>query len=97
MLKKGYIISYRTGKNTTSQTPSATLDLEGWTRYFRHRHYIKMKRIKRLLNLINALWKHLMLHSLQLILNFDQDIVIKIYEDRTMKISSFNYSMPGYI
>ena len=32
------------GKNTTSQTPSSTLHLEGWTRYFRHRHSIKLSK-----------------------------------------------------
>ena len=51
-----------------------------------------------------------MLHWLKLILNFNQDpalfwqkqiltglLVIKIYSNRTMKISLFNYSMLGYI
>ena len=33
-------------KNTTSQAPSSTLHLEGWTRYFRHRHSVKFSKNK---------------------------------------------------
>ena len=32
------------GKNTTSQAPNSTIYLEGWTRYFRHRHSIKLSK-----------------------------------------------------
>ena len=59
---------------------------------------------------INALWKNLMLYWLKLILNSDQGLaffkqkqiltsllVTKIYKNRTMKISLFNYCMLGYI
>ena len=45
-LKKEYSISSGIGINTTSQTPSPTLHLERWTRYFRHDaqlNYIKTK------------------------------------------------------
>ena len=34
------------GKNKTSQAPSPTLYLDGWTRYFRHRHSIKLSKNK---------------------------------------------------
>ena len=73
-------------------------------------NYIKMKWIQNLLNSTNALWKDLMLYWLKLILNSDQDLAIfqqkqiligqlvtQIYENRTTKISLFNYSMLGYI
>ena len=40
--KEIHAISPRTGKNTTSQVPSSTLHLKGRTRYFRHRHTIKL-------------------------------------------------------
>ena len=62
-------------------------------------------------NPTNALWKDLMLYWPKLILNSDQDLalswqkqiligllVTKIYKNRTVKISLFNYSMMlGYI
>ena len=41
-LKKEYTISPGTGKDTTSKTPSSALFLEGRTRYFRHRHTIRL-------------------------------------------------------
>ena len=71
---------------------------------------MKRKWIQSLPNPTNALWKNLMLYWLKLILNSDQDLalswqkqiltgllVTKIYKNRTMKISLFNYSMLGYI
>ena len=45
-LKKEYPISPETGKNKTSQTPSSTLHLEGWTVYFRERHTMKLYKNK---------------------------------------------------
>ena len=33
-------------QNATSQAPSSTLHLEGWTRYFRDEHLIKLSRNK---------------------------------------------------
>ena len=33
-------------QSATSQAPSSTLHLEGWTRYFRHGHLIKLSRNK---------------------------------------------------
>ena len=33
-------------KNTTSQAPSSSFHLEGWIRYFIHRHSIKLSKIK---------------------------------------------------
>ena len=72
--------------------------------------HIKIKWIQSLPNPTNALWKDFMLYWLKLILNSDQDLalswpkqnitgrlVTKIYKNRTMKISLFNYSMLGYI
>ena len=44
--KKEYTISSRTGKNTTSQIPSSALQLDNWTRYFRHKDTIKISKIK---------------------------------------------------
>ena len=44
-LKKEYAILPGTGKNTTSQTPSLILHL-GRIGYFRHRHTIKLCKIK---------------------------------------------------
>ena len=38
---KEYTVSSETEKNTTFQASSSTPHLEGWTRYFRHRHSIK--------------------------------------------------------
>ena len=71
---------------------------------------MKRKWIQSLPNATNALWKNLMLYWMKLILNSDQDLalsrqkqiltglpVTKIYKNRTMKISLFNYSMLGYI
>ena len=73
-------------------------------------NYINKKWIQSLLNPTNALWKDLILYWLKLILNSDKDLtlfrqkqiltdllVTKIYKNRTMKISLFNYSMLGYI
>ena len=45
-LKKEYTISPGTEKNTTSQTLSSILHLEGWTGYLRHRHTIKLYKNK---------------------------------------------------
>ena len=39
-------ISSGTGKNTTSQTPNATLHLEGWNRQFNYWHAIKLYKNK---------------------------------------------------
>ena len=71
---------------------------------------MKRKWIQSLPNPTNALWKNLMLYWLKLILNSDQDLALSwqkqsltgplatnIYKNRTMKITSFNYSMLGYI
>ena len=69
---------------------------------------LKIKWIQRLLNPNNALWKHLMLYQLNLILNYIQGLVLSrqkqilgsnshIYKNRAMKISLFSYSMLGYI
>ena len=44
-LKKEYTIFPKTEKNATSQTPSLILHL-GRIRYFRHRHTIKLCKIK---------------------------------------------------
>ena len=44
--KKEYTISSGTRKNTTSETPSSILHLDDWTRYFRHRHTIKLSKNK---------------------------------------------------
>ena len=44
-LKREYTISFKTGKNTASQTASLIIRLESQTRYFRYRHtvnYIKI-------------------------------------------------------
>ena len=51
---KEYTISSGTEKNTTSQATSSTLNLEGWTRYFRHRHLIKLSKNKMDLKLIKS-------------------------------------------
>ena len=72
--------------------------------------YIKIKWIQKLLNPTNAPSKDLMLYWLKLILNSDQGLalfrqkqiltgllVTKIYKNRTMKVSLFNYSVLGYI
>ena len=41
------MISSRTRKSTTSQTPSSALHLDDWTRrYFRHRDTIKLSKNK---------------------------------------------------
>ena len=45
-LKKEYTVSSETEKIATSQTRSSTLHLEGWTRYFRHIHTIKLYKNK---------------------------------------------------
>ena len=71
---------------------------------------MKREWIQSLPNPTNTLWKNLMLYSLKLILNSDQDLplswqkqiltglpVTNIYKNRTMKISLFNYSMLSYI
>ena len=71
---------------------------------------MKREWIQSLPNPTNALWKNLMLHRLILILNSDQDLALswqkqiltgllvkKIYKNRAMKISLFNYSVLGYI
>ena len=44
--KPEYTISSGTGKHTTSKTPSSTLHLDNWTRYFRYRHTIKLSKSK---------------------------------------------------
>ena len=44
--KKEYTIFSGTGKNTTSQTPRSTPHLDERTRYFRHRHTIKLYKNK---------------------------------------------------
>ena len=71
---------------------------------------MKRKWIQSLPNSTNATWNNIMLYWLKLILNSDQDLalswqkliltdlpVTKLYKNRTMKISLFNYSMLGYI
>ena len=45
-LKKEYTISSGTKKNMTPQAHSATLHLEEWIRYLRHRHSIKLSKNK---------------------------------------------------
>ena len=73
-------------------------------------NYVKIKWIQRLLKPTSALWKDLMLYWLKLILNSDPGLalfrqkqilagllVTKIYKNKIMKISFFNYSMLGYI
>ena len=74
-----------------------------------NRHTIKLYKIiwiQSLLNPTNALWKDLMLYWLKLILNSDQDLdlfkqkkiltgllVTKVYKNRTLNNSLFNYSI----
>ena len=41
-----YTVSSGAGKNTTCETPTSTLHLEGQTRYFRYRHTIKLYKNK---------------------------------------------------
>ena len=73
-------------------------------------HPVIKWKLSSLLHPTNALWKDLMLNWLKLILNSDQDLALSwqkqsltgplatnIYKNRTMKITSFNYSMLGYI
>ena len=98
MLKKEYIASYGTGKNTTSQTPSAALDLEGWTRYFRHRHIIKLYKNKTDSKVIKCHQCSMeRSHAVLIEINSDQDLVTKTYKIKAIKIFLFNYSMPSYI
>ena len=91
---------------------SSTLHLEGQTRYSTvNRHLIKLDKNKMDSKFIKcSLERSHAVFWLKLILNFDQDLalsqqkqiftgplVIKIYKNRTMKISLFKYSMLGYI
>ena len=41
-------------KNMISQAPTSTLHLEGWTRYFRHRHSIKLSKNKMVSKVIKS-------------------------------------------
>ena len=51
---KEYTISSGTEKNASSQVTNSTLNLEGWTRYFRYRHLIKPSKNKMDSKLINS-------------------------------------------
>ena len=85
-LKKEYAISSGTGKNRTSQTVSSTLH------YFTvlDRQKIKLDKNKMDSKFIKSCQCSLLERSHAL-------LVTKIYKNRTMKISLFNYSMLGYI
>ena len=100
-LKKEYTISSETGKNTTFKTPSSNLHLVGRTRYFRHRHTIKLYKNKVDSTVIKYHQCYLeKSHGvLKLFLNSDQGLalfrqkqiltgllVTKIYKNRIMKI-----------
>ena len=74
-LKKKQVISSGKTKNMTSQAPSWAPHLKRCTRYFRHGYsinFLNIKWIQRLLNPTNALWKDLIQHQLNLILNSNQ-------------------------
>ena len=45
-LSKEYTIFSGREKKSVSETPSSTLSLEGWTRYFRHKHTIELYKNK---------------------------------------------------
>ena len=49
-----YTISSATGRNTTFQTPSSTLHWERRTRYFRHKHTIKLYKNNMVLKTIKS-------------------------------------------
>ena len=89
-----------------------SIRLDDGTSSFRHSDtikFLKLKWIQRLLNPNNSLWKNIMLYQLNLILNYNQDLVFldknrslgllvtNIYKNRTIKIFLFNYPMLGYI
>ena len=71
-------------------------------------NFLRIQWIQKLINLTNALWKDLMLYRLNLILNYNQGLVLytkkqslglistKISRSRTMKISLFNYLNIGW-
>ena len=72
-----YTISSGTEKSMASQVSSSVLHLEGWTRYFKHEHSIKLSKNEinsKVINLTNALGKHLTLHRLNLIQNSNQGL-----------------------
>ena len=72
-----YTISSGTEKSMASQVSSSVLHLEGWTRYFKHEHSIKLSKNEinsKVINLTNALGKHLILHRLNLIQNSNQGL-----------------------
>ena len=72
-----YTISSGTEKSMASQASSSVLHLEGWTRYFKHKHSIKLSKNEinsKVINLTNALGKHLTLHRLNLIQNSNQGL-----------------------
>ena len=45
-IERIYDFLWNRKKNATFQAPSSTLHLEGWNRYFRHRHSIKLSNNK---------------------------------------------------
>ena len=112
-LKKEYTISSVTRKNRTSQTPSLSFHLEWRTRYFGHRHTIKLYKNKMDSKVIQSHhcsleWFHAVLIEINPGLwsrpsPFKQKqiltglLVTQIYKNKTMKISLFNYSMLGCI
>ena len=66
-------------KNETSQAPSSTLQLEGWTRFFyvdTSLNSLKIKCIQRLLNSAFAFWIDLMVYRLNLILKSNQGLAL---------------------
>ena len=67
------------GKNETSQAPSSTLQLGGWTRFFyvdTSLNSLKIKCIQRLLNSAFAFWIDLMVYWLNLILKSNQGLAL---------------------
>ena len=67
------------GKNETSQVPSSTLQLGGWTRFFyvdTSLNSLKIKCIQRLLNSAFAFWIDLMVYRLNLILKSNQGLAL---------------------
>ena len=99
-------------KKTTSQVPNSTLRFQGWTRYFRRRHSIKLSKNKMDSKVIKShqcplerchayLW-NLILNSNQRVALFRKNRSLgltetKLCKIRAKEISLFNYLMPRYI
>ena len=91
--KKQYTIFSGTGINTTSQTPDSTLNLDDWTRYFRHRDTIKLSENKmdsKFIEFYQCSLEKSHVYRWNLILNYNQGLSL-FRQNKILRSTSHKY------